>query len=296
MPARKPEVPPNGRWCLASARLQIAAVKLFDVSVMSSSLHRYRTLTQLNLPVHILAAASFLILRIRTFYCTAEQMNRYDLEKSLNSWYDVSCPISFAVTSPTMSKEIYSSTAPGVFLRILGDFSSGGYFPLQTRLSFLLGLQLLEDKAVSVFISLIPRTEEVFMKWIGRNGNGLLNSEVSHVSLSHEPKQRVLVAEFVSGTEMNPEAERGHRIISYRISGIKKRTKVIIFTLGKIERLTDQHMTKEQAHVKVSVLTLRQQRTLLVAQTAMQIDVRQVYVSPGGDRLKYWELCISDGL
>lgn len=56
--------------------------------------------------------------------------------------------------------------------------------------SFLLGLQLLEDKAVSVFISLIPRTEEVFMKWIGRNGNGLLNSEVSHVSLSHEPKQR----------------------------------------------------------------------------------------------------------
>lgn len=31
-----------------------------------------------------------------------------------------------------MSKEIYSSTAPGVFLCILGDFSSGGYFPLQT--------------------------------------------------------------------------------------------------------------------------------------------------------------------
>ena len=58
----------------------------------------------------------------------------------------------------------------------------------------------------------------------------------------------------------------------------------------------DQPMTKEQAHVKVSVLTLRQQRTLLVAQTAMQIGVQQVYVSPGGDRLKYWELCISDGL
>ena len=41
---------------------------------LSSQILSYpeRTLTQLNLPVHLLAAASFLILCICTFYCTAE--------------------------------------------------------------------------------------------------------------------------------------------------------------------------------------------------------------------------------
>lgn len=42
----------------------------------------------------------------------------------------------------------------------------------------------------------------------------------------------------------------------------------------------DQHVTKEQAQVKVSVLTPREQRTLLVAQTDTQIAARQVVSVP----------------
>lgn len=41
-----------------------------------------------------------------------------------------------------------------------------------------------------VFISLVPRTEGVFIKWMGSNGKGLLNFEVPHILLSHEPKQK----------------------------------------------------------------------------------------------------------